>query len=75
MTEVKKEGNVFNSKIYPAIRDNTLNFVVPNYPADEIAERILYLRQALSTSEFTEGENTIITHPFNGDFFVLSFAL
>ena len=75
MTEVKKEGNVFNSKIYPAIRDNTLNFILPNHPADDIAKRLLYLRQALSSSELAQGEESIIKHPFNGDFFVLSFAL
>jgi len=75
MTEVKKEGNVFNSKIYPAIRDNTLNFILPNHPADDIAKRMLYLRQALSSSELAQGEESIIKHPFNGEFFVLSFAL
>jgi len=75
MTEVKKEGNVFNSKLYPEIRDNSLNIVVPNYPADEIAQRKQYLRQALSTSELAEGGECIISHPFNGDFYVLSFSL
>ena len=75
MTEVKKEGNVFNSKIYPEIRDNSLNIVVPNYPAPEIAQRKLYFRQALSTSELAEGDECIISHPFNGDFYVLSFGL
>ncbi len=75
MTEVKKEGNVFNSKIYPAIRDNTLNFVVPNYPAADIAQRKRHLRQALSISELAKGEECIIHHPFNGGFFALSFPL
>ena len=75
MTEVKKEGNLFNSKIYPEICDNTLSFIVPNYPADCIAERRIYLQQALSTSEYANGEERIISHPFNGDFYVLSFAL
>ena len=75
MTEVKKEGNVFNSKIYPEIRDNTLNFIIPNHPAEDIARRKRYLRQALATSEWEEGVQTTITHPFNGDFFVLSYAL
>lgn len=75
MTEVKKEGNVFNSKIYPAIRDNTLNFIIPSHPADDIAQRKTYLRQALATSEWEQAVETTITHPFNGDFFVLSYAL
>jgi len=75
MTEVKKEGNIFNSKMYPAIRDNTLNFVIPNYPAKAIAQRKRHLRHALSISELDRGEQFTITHPFNGDFFVLSYAL
>ena len=75
MTEAKKEGNVFNSKIYPKIRDNTLNFILPNHPAEEIAERRQYIRQALSQSELAQGSEFTITHPFNGEFFVLSYAL
>ena len=75
MTEAKKEGNLFNSKIYPDIRDNTLNFVIPNHPIDKIEKRKIYLRQALSKSELAQGETFTITHPFNGDFFVLSYSL
>lgn len=75
MTEVKKEGNVFSSKIYPKIADNTLNFIVPAYPAENIAQRKSYLRQALSTSEYAQGTECLISHPFNGEFYVFSFAL
>ena len=75
MTEVKKEGNVFSSKIYPDIRDNTLNFVIPNYPADDIADRKRHLRSALSKAELSTGEERVIRHPFNGDFYLLSFPL
>lgn len=75
MTEAKKEGNLFNSKIYPKIRDNTLNFVIPNHPIDKIEKRKKYLRQALSKLELSQGEECVITHPFNGDFFVLSYFL
>ena len=75
MTEVKKEGNIFNSRIYPAIKDNTLNFIIPDHPADVIALRKRYLRQSLSKSEIERGKQFTITHPFNGDFFVLSYAL
>lgn len=75
MTEVKKEGNVFNSKMYPEIRDNTLNFIIPNYPAESIVQRKSYLRQTLSISEFEKGQERIISHPFNGDFYLLTFPL
>ncbi len=75
MTEAKKEGNVFNSTLYPEIRDNTLNFILPNHPAKEIAQRKRYLRQALSIAELADGREFTVTHPFNGKFFVLSYAL
>lgn len=75
MTEAKKEGNIFNSKMYPEIQDNTLNFVIPNHPADVIEQRKTYLRQALSSSELDQGKRFTIKHPFNGKFFVLSYSL
>lgn len=75
MTEAKKEGNIFNPKIYPDIQDNTLNFVLPNHPANVIEQRKLYLRQALSSSELEPGKQFTIKHPFNGKFFVLSYSL
>ena len=75
MTEAKKEGNIFNSRIYPAIKDNTLNFIIPDHPTADSARRKRRLRKALSSSELAHGEESIITHPFNGDFFVLSYAL
>ena len=75
MTEAKKEGNVFNSNIYPEIRDNSLNFIIPNHLSEEITQRKSYLRQALSQSELDLGEESVISHPFNGDFYVLSYSL
>lgn len=35
MTEVKTEANLLNTKKYPAIADNTINFVVPYYTEQE----------------------------------------
>ena len=75
MTEAKKEGNIFNPKIYPDIQDNTLSFVIPNHPAEAIEQRKTYLRQALSSSELEQGKRFTIKHPFNGKFFVLSYSL
>ncbi len=75
MTEAKKEGNIFNARIYTKIQDNTLNFVIPNHPAEEIEKRKSYLRQALSSSELEQGKQFTIKHPFNGKFFVLSYSL
>ncbi len=35
MTEAKAEGNIMNSKKYPEIVDNTLNFILPSHNEDE----------------------------------------
>ena len=75
MTEARKEGNVFNSALYPQIEDNTLNFIIPDYPAESIAQRKQYLRQSLAKSEWDSRVESTIKHPFNGDFFVLSYSL
>ena len=75
MTEVKKEGNILNSRSYPDIRDKTLNFVIPYHSSDDIAWRQKHLHSALSRSELATGVESDISHPFNGDFYVLSFAL
>ncbi len=75
MTEVKKEGNILSSKNYPEIRGNSINLVIPWHSADDMAVRKKHLRSALSRSELLTGEQSLIKHPFNGDFYVLSFSL
>ncbi len=75
MTEVKKEGNIFNSKLYPQIADNTINLVIPQHSDADIARRKRHLRQALAKAELAQGTEFTITHPFNGDFFGLSYSL
>jgi len=75
MTEAKSEGNILNPQLYPKVKDNTLSLVAPaDSPAatEKVKE---YLRLAISQSELAQGETFIITHPFNGDFFVLSYSL
>lgn len=73
--EVAKKANIFNSFYYPEIKDDTINLVIPRHSAADIAQRKRHLRQALSRAELSGGEETIITHPFNGDFYALSYAL
>ncbi len=75
MTEAKKEGNILSARSYPQVKDNTINLVIPNYPADCIAKRKRYLRQALASSELNQGEDFTIKHPLNGYFYVLSFPI
>ena len=75
MTEVKKEGNVLNSKSHPEIGDNTINLVIPYHSDSDIAIRKVHLQTALSKSELESGIESVVKHPFNGDFYVLSFSL
>lgn len=75
MTEADSAGNILDSEYYPKITDDTLNLVIPCHSADDKAERLTHIRQALSTSELDQGEAFTIKHPFNGDFFVLSYSL
>ena len=68
-------ANLLSPFYYPKIKDNTLNFVIPHYPEEENAYRKAFLRRALSSSEYEQGEEIFIKHPQKIDFFVLSFAL
>lgn len=68
MTEVKKEGNLLNAKLYPEIVDNTINFVLPCYTDIErenyhrIVERELKIKNCKSLKTF------LIKHPLNGSY-------
>ncbi len=75
MTEAAKESNILNPQLYPEIKDNTLSLVTPTKSSDDTEAIQRYLRGALSQSEISEGKSFSITHPFNGDFYVLSFVL
>lgn len=68
-------ANILSSFYYPKIRDNTLNFVIPLFPAEKNAYRKPSLRRVLSSSEQEEGDEFSIDHPRWGKFFVLSYAL
>ncbi len=75
MTEVKKEGNILSSQSYPAIKDNTINLIIPHHTFTEFTSISVHLQRALSQSELLTGQKFVIRHPFNGEFFVLSFLL
>ena len=73
--EVTEEANILNSETYPAIRDDTISFVIPYRLDEDFRERRRHLKRALAKSEWAVGRKLVINHPLNGDFFVLSFAL
>ncbi|MGA2298407.1 MAG: hypothetical protein ABSG15_12750, partial [FCB group bacterium] len=70
MTEVKAEGNLLNSKKYPEIKDDTLNFIIPFNNKKE--EDIIYEKFNLVFSDKDMKHFNIfkIKHYFNGYFIV-----
>lgn len=68
MTEAKAEGNILNSKRYPEIAHNTLNFVLPAETDEQSFQHSLRLRIALSSLEFLTLKYLKIKHPLNGYF-------
>ena len=68
-------ANLLSPFYYPTVKDNTLNFVIPHYPAEKNAYRIQKLRWTLSASIREQAEEIFIKHPQKSDYFVLSFAL
>ena len=75
MTEVKAEGNILNSKKYPEIKDNTLNFILP-CRNDEEENNILKKAEIVFGKTRLEQFNIFkIKHHFNGYFLVLQTSI
>ncbi|MCK6580055.1 MAG: hypothetical protein L6Q98_18345 [Anaerolineae bacterium] len=74
MTEVRPEGNILNSGLYPEIGDDTLNLIVPLHEPDE-AEVLVKLAQEALAERFTQVRTVRIKHPFNGWFIVFQCPL
>jgi hypothetical protein len=75
MTEVKPEGNILNSRLYPEILDNSLNFVTSYHSEEE-------KKDVLEKMEFVMGNSAVgnfrvfsLKHPFNGWFVVFQVSL
>lgn len=68
MTEVKAEGNILNSKKYPQITDDTLNFILPSHSADE--DRLNFDKMSVVFEDLNMFESFYIKHHFNGNFLV-----
>lgn len=68
MTEAKAEGNILNSKKYPEISDNTLNFILPSHNEDEAQltiDKMNVVFENLNSFKVFQ-----IKHHFNGNFLV-----
>lgn len=75
MTEVKAEGNILNSKKYPEIKDNTLNFVLPCHDAEEENNTLKKAEIVLGKTGLEQFNIFKIKHHFNGYFLVLQTSL
>ena len=73
--EVAYEQNILDSAYYPAIPNDSLNLVIPYRSSDDFRVVWRYLKTMLTEEEWTMGDKQMIQHPFNGKFFVLSYAL
>ncbi len=68
MTEVKVEGNILNSKKYPEIADNTLNFILPAH--DKAENRLNVDKMNVVFENLNSLRIYQIKHHFNGNFLV-----
>jgi hypothetical protein len=73
MTEVKAEGNILNTKKYPEILDNTLNFILPSH--DEDQDRLNIDKMNVVFDNLNSFEVSRIKHHFNGNFLVFQTAI
>lgn len=74
MTEVKAEGNVLNTKKYPGILNNTLNFILPCDDSD-IENKIFEKMNFVFDADLSTLNPFKIKHHFNGYFLVFQTSL
>lgn len=70
LTEVKPEGNILNSKMYPQIREDTINLIVPYHSDEEHADVVSMMKLVFGSSGMDQIRVLSIKHPFNGRFVV-----
>ncbi|MEW6095452.1 MAG: hypothetical protein AB1567_02845 [bacterium] len=75
MTEVKSEGNILNSKKYPEIKDNTLNFVLSCHNDEEENNHLKKAEIVWGKSGLKQFNIFKIKHHFNGYFLVLQISI
>ncbi|HSJ88584.1 MAG TPA: hypothetical protein VK909_15340, partial [Anaerolineales bacterium] len=68
--EVKPEGNILSSKMYPEIREDTVNFIVPYHTEEEKSEVRSTLQMVMGQQAMKQINIFSIKHPLNGWFVV-----
>ena len=75
MTEVKAEGNILDSKKYPEIKDNTLNFLLPCHSDENEKDTLRKAELVFDKSGLKQFNIFKIKHHFNGYFLVFQTPL
>jgi hypothetical protein len=75
LTEVKPEGNILNSKQYPEIQDETLNFIVPYHSEEEKADVLKKMESVMGKTGMKKFNIFPLKHPLNGWFIVFQVSL
>lgn len=75
MTEVKKEGNILNSVMYPEILDDTLNFIIPSHSEEEEKIAIQKMSVVCGKSGMKKLRTFKLKHHCNGFFLVFQIPL
>jgi hypothetical protein len=75
LTEVKPEGNILNSKMYPDILDDTINLIVPYHTDEDRMDVVAKLNLVVGERGMKQIKVLSIKHPFNGWFIVFQVNL
>lgn len=75
MTEVKAEGNILNSRMYPEILDDTLNFITPCHSEED--EKLAIQRMSVACGKGVMKKFRVfkLKHHFNGFFTVFQIPI
>lgn len=75
LTEVKPEGNILDSKQYPEILDDSINFLVPYYSEEEKADVLKKMEIVMGKVAMSKFHIFSLKHPLNGWFIVFQAKL
>src|SRR5260221_12030967 len=75
LTEVKPEENILDSKQYPEILDDSINFLVPYYSEKEQADVLEKMEIVMGKDAMSKFHIFSLKHPLNGWFVVFQAKL
>src|SRR6266496_1004994 len=70
LTEVKPEGNILNTKMYPQISNDSINLIVPYHTEEEKTDVISKMQLVMGQQAMKQVNVLSIKHPLNGWFVV-----